>query len=102
MNCVICGALHIRVAAVIEGVEHVYMIPTCLCSDLIYHDSKTYRPTHLKKTVWYARGGAFRRKGPFGTQIEAVNSLRFVGTPYEGSHEFPVDAFVWPEEICDE
>ena len=99
MNCVICGALHIRVAAVIEGVEHVYMIPTCLCTDSIYHDSKTYKPIHEKQVVWYARGGDVIRAGPFDSQIEATKSLILKSDRRDGIPEFPQNYFVWPEEV---
>lgn len=62
---------------------------------------------------WYARGGGVRKQGPFGSQIEAVNSLRQIPESereyaramfYDEAprarrvEEFPPDAFVWPEE----
>jgi len=60
------------------------------------------------KIVWYARGSGIAKCGPFSSQIEATNAMRLA--PYEKRNPltrdpayknqlFPIDVFVWPEEI---
>ena len=50
------------------------------------------QPAAPPKIVWFARGGGMT-SGPFDDQLTAVDYLRLARDP----HEFPSDAFVWPE-----
>lgn len=52
-----------------------------------------------KKIVWFARGGGIVRAGPYKSQVEATKALIMVNSP-DGSPRFPLDAFVWPEEVA--
>lgn len=65
-----------------------------------------------KKIVWYARGGGIAKMGPYKSQIQATNALRLAKptklntarilmgyTKAESNDLFPLDAFVWPEEV---
>ena len=67
------------------------------------------------KIVWFARGGGIARAGPFDSQLEATAAIRLAPEPELSPawahladpagrrpapyREFPVDAFVWPEEV---
>lgn len=52
----------------------------------------------MSKVQWFARGGGLVRSGPFKTYAEASKSL-VLKSSQEGYPEFPVDAFVWAEEV---
>ncbi len=59
---------------------------------------------NIKAIVWFAKGGGIAKNGPFGSQIEAVNSMRL--EPQRAGYGvaedlrlFPDDVFVWPEEV---
>lgn len=47
--------------------------------------------------VWFARGGAIARCGPYSSQIEATDAMRLVDGHPDGL--FPRDVFVWPERL---
>ena len=62
----------------------------------------------MTKILWYARGGAFTRMGPFESQVAATRALRLsprvlvAGQHVPRNHglpDYPLDAFVWPEEV---
>lgn len=53
-----------------------------------------------KVTKWYARGGGMSRMGPFRTQEDACEALRYSDAMREETGMlFPENAFVWPESV---
>lgn len=52
------------------------------------------------KIVWYARGGAIAKCGPFTSQVEATNAMRLgKSESFNAAQLFPPNTFVWPEEV---
>ena len=52
-----------------------------------------------KKLKWFARGGGIARCGPFDSQCDAWNAMRYADKIKEKTRlDHPADTAVWPEK----
>lgn len=53
----------------------------------------------VRRVVWYARGGGIARTGPYRSQMEAWESMRYTDAMRRATQlVYPADTVVWPEE----